>query len=96
MGTVLQITLCMGPPAAAIELCTPPADEYLLTQHHQILHNALPNLAMPPQNLETALSHMAAALMAQTNDSHQACNQKAAPKQPLDHFYVTLPVTSNF
>ncbi len=53
-------------------------------------------LTAPPQSLETALSHMATALLTQTNDNRLIRDQKAAedlePKLPSKRFSVTLPV----
>ncbi len=59
----------MGDPVAAMTIIAPPADETLLEHRHAILHQALPGLAAPPQSLETALAHMASALITQTNDN---------------------------
>ena len=74
----------------------PQADEHLLMQRNRILHTLLPSLSAPPQTLEPTLSHMAAALIAQTNDTRQAHDQKLAqqldPKLPSTRFTVTLPV----
>jgi hypothetical protein len=95
-GTPLQNPLQMGAPAIVITMHAPPADETLLTHHHNILHQVLPHLAAPSPTIESALSQVAAALIVQTNNSRQAREQNAAqdnePKQPSDRFKVTLPV----
>ncbi len=69
VGTALVNPLEMGAPSISIQVHAPSADEQLLTQRHSILHQALPGLAPPPQGLEMALSQMATALIAQTNDN---------------------------
>jgi hypothetical protein len=96
MGTALVNPQAMGDPSLALPLVAPPADEALLTYRLQILHTLLPGLTAPPQSLETALSHMATALLTQTNDSRLIRDQKAAedlePKLPSKRFSVTLPV----
>jgi hypothetical protein len=95
-GTPLQNPLQMGAPAIATTMHAPPADEALLTNRHNILHQVLPHLAAPSSTIESALSQVAAALIVQTNDTRQAREQKAAqdsePKLPSDRFKVTLPV----
>jgi len=77
-------------------LCSPPADEALLSHHSQILHQFLPGLVAPPQTLETALSQMATATITQTNEQKLLQEQKAAadlePALPSAKFMVTLPV----
>jgi hypothetical protein len=75
VGTALVNPLEMGAQSFSIQVHAPSADEQLLTQRHSILHQALPGLAAPPQGLEMALSQMAAALIAQTNDNQQAREQ---------------------
>jgi hypothetical protein len=99
-GTTLADPVQIGPPATAIPLQIPPADETLLLHCHEVLHKALPSLAAPPASLETALSQMATALIVQTNDSRIARDQKiaqdAAPKLPSDRFTVTLPVLMEY
>jgi len=88
--------LRLGPPTLSVNIVAPPADEHLLGQRNRVLHTLLPNLSAPPQTLENALSNMAAALIAQTNDTRQARDQKLAqqlePKLPSARFTVTLPV----
>jgi len=80
MGTQEQL-LQIAPPLVSIMMVAPPADEHLLAQRNRILHSLLPGLSAPPQTLEMALNHMAAALIAQTNDTRQARDQKAALEQ---------------
>jgi len=96
MGTAMLQPLEMGDPIITLPLTSPTADELLLAHWHAILHQALPGLKAPPQSLETALAHMASALIAQTNDNRQAREQKAAedqePKLPSARIAVTLPV----
>ncbi len=100
VGTALVNPLEMGAPSISIQVHAPSADEQLLTQRHSILHQALPGLAPPPQGLETALSQMANALIAQTNDNRQAREQRAAeavePKLPSSRFEVTLSVLMEY
>jgi hypothetical protein len=95
-SVVLARPLHIGPPAIVVPLISPPADEHLLDQGNQILNSALPALRSPPQNLENALSQMAVALIAQTNDNRiardQRAMQEAEPKLPSEQFTVTLPV----
>jgi len=83
-------------PAVAIPLCSPPADEALLSQRTQTLHQILPGLNAPPQTLETALSQMATAIISQTNEQKLVREQRAAtefePILPSAKFTVTLPV----
>jgi hypothetical protein len=62
MGTQEQ-PLQIAPPSVSIMMVAPPAEEYLLMQRNRILHNLLPGLSAPPQTLEMALNHMAAALI---------------------------------
>jgi hypothetical protein len=69
MGTALVNPQALGDPTLALPLVAPPADEALLTHCLQVLHTLLPGLTAPPQSLETALSHMATALLTQTNDN---------------------------
>jgi hypothetical protein len=99
-GTTLPDPLAVGDPITAIRIIAPPADELLLSHYHGILHCTLPGLLAPPQSLETALSQMATALMAQTNDTKQAQEQKfadeQAPKLPSECFTVTLPVLMEY
>jgi len=75
VGTALVNPLEMGAQSFSIQVHAPSADDKLLTQRHSILHQALPGLAAPPQGLEMALSQMATALIAQTNDNQQAREQ---------------------
>jgi hypothetical protein len=95
MGTQEQ-PMQIAPPSVSILMVAPPADESLLAQRNRILHTLLPGLSAPPQTLELALNHMAAALIAQMNDTRQARDQKAAleqePKLPSSRFMVMLPV----
>jgi len=95
MGTALN-NQAMGDPSVALPLVAPPADEALLTHRLHVLHALLPGLTAPPQSLETALSHMATALLTQTNDNRLIRDQKAVedlePKLPSKRFSVTLPV----
>jgi len=95
-GIALDNPLAVGAPASSILLYAPPADEALLQHRHDILHRALPHLTAPAASLETALNQMAVALIAQTNDSRAAREQKTAqdlePKLPSSRFTVTLPV----
>jgi len=95
-GSVANNPLVVGPPLINIPKQAPPADEQLLRHQHSILNQLLPALAVPPQSLEMALTHMATALIAQTNDTRVARELKSAqdaePKLPSDHFKVTLPV----
>jgi hypothetical protein len=99
-GTTLADPMRIGPPATAIPLQIPPADEALLLHCHEVLNKALPHLAAPPASPENALSQMATALIVQTNDSRIARDQKivqdAAPKLPSDRFTVTLPVLMEY
>jgi hypothetical protein len=96
MASVSARPLHIGPPAVCVPLISPPADEHLLEQRNQILNSALPALRSPPQKLENALSQMAVALIAQTNDNRAARDQRAMqeaePKLPSERFTVTLPV----
>jgi hypothetical protein len=86
----------MGDSLLATPLCSPPADELLLEQRLQLLHQILPDLLAPPTTLENALTQMASAIIHQTNDSRHARELKAArdldPKLPSEKFAVTLPV----
>lgn len=86
----------LGEPSNVITLTVPAADEQLLSHTHSVLHQALPGLSAPPYALETALSQMATAIVAQTNDARQAREQKLAEdraeKLPSERFTVTLPV----
>jgi hypothetical protein len=95
-GSVVNNPLTVGPPLVHVPMQAPPADEQLLRQRHKVLYQLLPALSAPPQTLETALTHMAAALIAQTNDARMArelkSTQDAEPKLPSDRFKVTLPV----
>jgi len=95
-GRQLQDPLSMGPPSLLLPLISPPADEHLLTNRQGVLQQMLPQLSDPPQSLETALTHMAAALIGQTNETRQAREIKLAqdvdPKLPSDRFKVTLPI----
>jgi hypothetical protein len=90
----------IGGPLLARTLCSPPADELLLAPRLQVLHQALPGLTVPPPALETALSHMATALIAQTNDARLVRKQREAtqaePKLPSKKFGVTLPVLMDY
>ncbi len=99
-GTALANPQHMGDPLAAVTIIAPPADETLLEHRQAILCQALPGLTAPPQSLETALAHMASALINQTNDNRQAREQKIAadqePKLPSDRFTVTLPVLMEY
>jgi hypothetical protein len=96
MGTALNNPQAMGDPSVALPLVAPPADEALLTHRLQVLHALLPGLTAPPQSLETALSHMATAILTQTNDNRVIRDQRTAedlePKLPSKRFSVTLPV----
>lgn len=73
---------------------------FLLKCRSTLLHQAFPGLKEPSPGLESALSQMAAALMAQTNDTHLARDQHEAqalgPKLPSDKFMVTLPVLMEY
>jgi hypothetical protein len=95
-GKTLEKPLAVGAPASSILLYAPPADEALLKHRHDILHRALPHLTAPAASLERALSQMAVALIAQTNDTRAAREQKTAqdlePKLLSSRFTVTLPV----
>jgi hypothetical protein len=99
-STVGTTPALLGDPSNAITLTTPATDEVLMTHCHSILNRALPGLSAPPQTLETALSQMASALVAQTNDSRQARELKLAteqdPKLPSDRFTITLPVLMDY
>jgi len=68
MGTLLVKPQAMGDPAIALPLCAPPANEALLSQQLQLLHQILSGLSAPPQTLEVTLSQRAPALINQTND----------------------------
>ena len=68
MGTLLVNPQAMGDPAIALPLCAPPANEALLSQQLQLLHQILSGLSAPPQTLEVTLSQRAPALINQTND----------------------------
>jgi hypothetical protein len=98
--TALPQELQIRQPLVAKTLIASPADEFLLKQRKCILHQAIPGLTAPPQSLETALSHMAAALIAQTNDTRQVRDQKASsdaePKLLSDCFLVTSPVLMEY
>jgi len=100
VGTATVNPLEMGAPQVAIVVSAPPADESLLMQRQQILNQYLPGLSAPPQALETALAHMATAIIAQTNDTRQARELKLAedqaPKLPSKRFEVTLPVLMEY
>jgi hypothetical protein len=66
-GSALPDQVAMGNPVLAFPLYTPPpADEELLTQQLQFLHQILPGLMAPPQSLETAITQRAAAIITQT------------------------------
>jgi hypothetical protein len=95
-GSVANNPQVVGPPLVHVPMQAPPADKQLLRQRHSVLNQLLPALAAPPQSLETALTHMATALIAQTNDTRVARELKSAqdaePKLPSDRFKVTLPV----
>jgi hypothetical protein len=99
-GTALGNLQHMGDPLAAVTIIAPPADETLLEHRQSMLYQALPGLTAPPQSLETALAHMASALINQTNDNRQAREQKIAaeqePKLPSSRFTVTLPVLMEY
>jgi hypothetical protein len=71
-GRQLQDPLSMGPPSILLPLLSLPTDEHLLNNRHGVLQQILPHLSDPPQSLETALTHMAAALIGQTNETRQA------------------------
>jgi hypothetical protein len=99
-GTARLNPLEIGEPALAIVLQSPPADDLLLTHQHNLLNQVLPGLKAPPQSLEAALTQMATAIVAQTNDSRIAREYKEAialePKLPSDRFTVTLPVLMEY
>jgi hypothetical protein len=71
-----------------------------LSHRHEILHQVLPALSAPPQSLETALTQMATAIIAQTNDQRQVREQRVAEEQeaklPSTRFTVTLPVLMEY
>jgi hypothetical protein len=96
----VRLPALIGDPVTSIRLISPPADEVLLAHRHELLHQVLPALSAPPQSLETALSHMATALINQTNDQRQAREQRFVdeqePKLPSTRFTVTLPVLMEY
>jgi hypothetical protein len=100
MGTAQVNPLEVGPPLISLGLNAPLADETLLNHRHSFLQKTLPGLSVPPQALETALTQMATAIVAQTNDNRQAREQKTAedqePKLPSKKFEVTLPVLMGY
>jgi len=96
MGTATLQPLEMGDPIITLPLTSPTADELLLAHWHAILHQALPGLKAPPQSLETALAHMASALIAQTNDNRQAREQKAAEDQDNGPIAPALPMPTHW
>jgi len=100
VGTATMNPLEMGAPQIAIVMNAPPADVSLFLQCQQILNQHLPGLSAPLQALETALTKMAMAILAQTNDTRQARELKAAeeqaPKLPSKRFKVTLPVLMEY
>jgi hypothetical protein len=95
-GAAGENPLIITAPVISVALQAPPADELLLANHHSILHRALPQLSAPPASLETALTHIAAALEGQANNNHLASDQKLAedlePKLSSKRFQVTLLV----
>jgi hypothetical protein len=86
----------MMPPHFAMNICAPAADELLLNHHLSVLNQFLPDLKAPVPGLESALSQMATALIAQTNDGRVAREQRRAdeeaPKLPSEKFGVLLPI----
>jgi hypothetical protein len=90
----------VGDPENVVTLMVPAADEKLLAHMHSVVHQILPGLSAPPASLESALAQMATALIAQTNDSRQAREQRLADKKaeklPSDRFTVTLPVLMEY
>jgi hypothetical protein len=95
-----QGQVILGPPVTAINIISPPADRDLIVHRSNLLNQALPGLKEPSPGLEAALSQMAVALMAQTNDARVARDQREAqalePKLPSDKFTVTLPVLMEY
>jgi hypothetical protein len=59
----------LGPPVNAISLFSPPADRDLILHRSAILQQVLPGLNTPGDSLEAALSQVAVAMLAQTNDA---------------------------
>jgi hypothetical protein len=96
MGAAGENLLIITSPIISVALQAPPAYELLLANRDSIRHCALPQLSAPPASLKSALTHMAAALVGQTNDNCVACNQKLVedlePKLPSKRFQVTLLV----
>jgi hypothetical protein len=66
----------VAPPHFALNICTPAAHELLLNHHLSVLNQFLPDLKAPIPGLESALSQMATALIAQTNDGRLAREQR--------------------
>jgi len=90
----------VGPPVNALQLISPTADRELLSNRQYHLHLALPGLAQPAASLESALLHMASAVVAQTNDNRLAresrANESSLPKLPSAKFHNTLPILLDY
>jgi hypothetical protein len=90
----------VGPPVNALQLVSPTADRELLSNRQYHLHLALPGLAQPAASLESALMHMASAVVAQTNDNRLAreakANESLLPKLPSAKFHNTLPILLDY
>ncbi len=81
-------------------MISPVADKDLLNHHAFLLKQALPGLGQPAESYETALMHMAQAVIAQTNDHRLARESKIAdslaPTLLSAKFKNTLPILMDY
>ncbi len=67
-----------GPRVVTMELTAPVADSTLIQHRQKILTQALLAIVQPSNTLEAEISLMAVAVTQNTNDNHQAWEEKAA------------------
>jgi hypothetical protein len=89
MGTTVPRNAnAIGLTTAIITLQVPIADQDLIHHHQTLQKQVLPGLFQPAENLEMAITQMAAAVTQNTNDNRQAREEKLArstePKLPSE------------
>jgi hypothetical protein len=97
MGTTVPRNAnVIGPTTAIITLQVPIVDQDLIHHRQTLQKQVLPGLFQPAENLEMAITQMAAAVTQNTNDNRQAREEKLArstePKLPSEKFTVTLNI----
>jgi len=89
-----------GPPACALTLTVPMADQCLINHRMALLKQVLPALNKPSDSLELAITQMATAVTHSMNNARLNREQKEAqantPKLPSDKFTIMLPVLQQY